>query len=147
MNLRDELNAFYYSNALCDLRLMNDTQTSHSLSYNSLLYLEIIYSMQGECTASRLAKLLNISKPAVTLKLNELIEQGLVNKIPDKNDHRKNLLFVNENAVPQYRIYREQDDLAIKTITERYSKQDIDKFCDMLKIITNINYNNIDKKD
>lgn len=147
MNLRDELNAFYYSNALCDLRLMNDTQTSHSLSYNSLLYLEIIYSMQGECTASRLAKLLNISKPAVTLKLNELIEQGLVNKIPDKNDHRKNLLFVNENAVPQYRIYREQDDLAIKTITERYSKQDIDKFCDMLKIITDINYNNIDKKD
>ena len=145
MNLRDELNAFYYSNALCDLRLMNKKFTDQSITYNSLLYLELIYSMQGKCTASKLAEMLCVSKPGVSLKLNELIAQGLVIKVPDPEDHRKNLLFVNEEAVPQYRVYRQQDDLAVKTISEKYTPEDVEKFCQMLRIITDINYNEAER--
>ncbi len=145
MNLRDALNAFYYSSALCDLQLMNRKFTNPSITYNSLLYLEIIYSMHGTCTASRLAELLCVSKPGVTSKLNELIEQGLVVRKPDPNDGRKYFLFVNEDKVPQYRIYRQQDDLAVKTITEQYSGEDIEKFCAMLQIITSINYEDANK--
>ena len=141
MDLRDSLNAFYYSNALCDLRMMNKKFSSQNITYNSLLYLELINSMQGKCTASKLAEMLFISKPGVTLKLNELISQGLIKKIPNPEDHRQNLLYVNEDAVPQYRVYRQQDDLAVKTITEKFSKEDIEKFCAMLQIITDINYN------
>ena len=140
MNLRDALNAFYYSNALCDLQMMNRKFTNPSITYNSLLYLEIIYSMRGKCTASKLAEMLCISKPGVTSKLNELMEQGLIVKQPDPNDGRKHFLMVNEDMVPQYRIYRQQDDLAVKTITEKFSKEDIEKFCSMLEIITSINY-------
>ena len=47
MNLRDSLSAFYYSHALCDLQLMNRQFSRPTVTYNSLLYLEIIYSMQG----------------------------------------------------------------------------------------------------
>ena len=144
MNLRDELNAFYYSTALCDLRLMNKNFVDHNITYNSLLYLELIHSMNGKCTASKLAELLYVSKPGVTLKVNELIKQGLVIKTPDAEDKRQNFLSVNEDAVPKYRVYREQDDLAVKTITEKFSKEDIDKFCEMLNILTDINYNEID---
>lgn len=140
MNLRDALNAFYYSNALCDLQLMNRKFSHPAITYNSLLYLEIIYSMQGKCTASKLADLLCVSRPGVTKKLNELIEQNLIIKTPDKNDGRKYFLSVNEDMAPQYRIYREQDDLAVKKLTERYSKEDIEKFCNMLQILTEINY-------
>ena len=140
MNLRDSLNAFYYSNALCDLQLMNRQFSSPTITYNSLLYLEIIYSMQGKCTASKLADMLCVSRPGVTKKLNELIEQGLIIKTPDPNDRRKYFLTVNEDTAPQYRIYRQQDDLAVKTITERYSEEDIKKFSDMLQILTDINY-------
>ena len=89
MDLRDSLNAFYYSNALCDLQLMNRQFTNPAITYNSLLYLEIIYSMQGKCTASRLADLLCVSRPGVTKKLNELLEQGLILKTPDPSDGRK----------------------------------------------------------
>ena len=140
MDLREALNAFYYSNALCDLQLMNRKTANRSITYNSLLYLEIIYSMQGRCTASRLAELLCISKPGVTSKLNELMEQGLVVKKPDPADGRRQLLFVNEEKAPQYQVYRKQDDLAVKTITEQYAQEDIRKFCNMLQIITAINY-------
>lgn len=140
MDLRDSLNAFYYSNALCDLQLMNRQFSNPAITYNSLLYLEIIYSMQGKCTASRLADLLCVSRPGVTKKLNELLEQGLILKTPDPSDGRKYFLSVNEETAPQYRIYRQQDDLAVRTITERYSQEDIRKFSDMLQILTEINY-------
>lgn len=145
MNLRDSLNAFYYSNALCDLQLMNRQFSHPAITYNSLLYLEIIYSMQGACTPSKLADLLCVSRPGVTKKLNELLDQGLIIKTPDPNDGRKFYLSVNEEKAPQYRIYRQQDDLAIKTISERYSVQDIEKFSEMLQILTSINYEEANK--
>ena len=140
MNLRDSLNAFYYSNALCDLQLMNRQFSHPAITYNSLLYLEIIYSMQGKCTASKLADLLCVSRPGVTKKINELIDQGLIVKTPDPKDGRKYFLSVNEDTAPQYRIYRQQDDLAVKIITEKYSEEDVKKFSEMLQILTSINY-------
>ena len=140
MNLRDSLNAFYYSNALCDLQLMNRQFSHPAITYNSLLYLEIIYSMQGKCTASKLADLLCISRPGVTKKINELIDQGLIVKTPDPKDGRKYFLYVNEDMAPHYRIYRQQDDLAVKIITEKYSEEDVEKFTKMLQILTSINY-------
>ena len=146
MNLRDSLNAFYYSNALRDLQLMNRQFSSPAVTYNSLLYLEIIYSMQGTCTASKLADLLCVSRPGVTKKLNELMEQGLILKTPDPDDGRKYFLSVNEETAPQYRIYRQQDDLAVKTITETYSEEEIRKFSEMLQILTAINYQEANHK-
>ena len=77
MELRKALDTFYYSTALCDLRLMNKQFVDENITYNSLLYIELIYTMNGTCTASKLAELLHVSKPGVTLKLNELLRQGL----------------------------------------------------------------------
>ena len=144
MDLKKEIDSFYYSTALCDLRLMNSHFVDKNITYNSLLYLELIYSMNGKCTASKLAELLYISKPAVTLKVKELINQGFVVKTIDPNDHRQSFLSVNEETIPKYRVYREQDNLAIKTITEKFSEDDIEKFCEMLHIMTDINFKEID---
>ena len=69
--------------------------------------------------------LLDISRPGVgVLKANELIKQGLVTKTPDPDDRRKNYLTVNEEAVPQYKIYRYQDNEAVRRITEKYSGEE-----------------------
>lgn len=140
MNLKKALDSFYYSTALCNLRLMNEKFVDENITYNSLLYLELIFTMNGECTVSRIADLLNISRPGVTLKVNELIKQGLVTKTPDPNDRRKNYLTVNEDAVPQYKIYRYQDNEAVRRITDKYSVEEIGKFCDMLDMISEINF-------
>lgn len=145
MDLRKALDTFYYSTALCDLRLMNKQFVDKNITYNSLLYIELIYTMNGTCTASKLAELLNISKPGVTLKLNELFKQGLITKTPDPNDKRKNYLTVNEEAIPQYKVFRRQDSEAIQRITERYTPEEIEKFCEMLDIISDINFEEMDK--
>lgn len=143
MDLRKALDRFYYSSALCDLKLMNKQFVDENITYNSLLYIELIYTMNGTCTASKLAELLNVSKPGVTLKLNELLRQGLITKTPDPNDRRKNYLAVNEEAIPQYKVFRRQDSEAIKRITASFTPEEIGKFCQMLDTISEINFEEI----
>ncbi len=143
MDLRKALDTFYYSSALCDLKLMNKQFADENITYNSLLYIELIYTMNGTCTASKLAELLNISKPGVTLKLNELLRQGLITKTPDPDDKRKIHLTVNEEAIPQYKVFRRQDSEAIKRITDTFTVEEIGKFCQMLDIISEINFEEI----
>ncbi len=145
MELRKSLDTFYYSSALCDLRLMNKQFVDKNITYNSLLYIELIYTMNGTCTASKLAELLHVSKPGVTLKLNELMKQGLITKMPDPHDKRKHYLSVNDEAIPQYKVFRRQDSEAIKRITERFTPEEIGKFCEMLDIISEINFEEINK--
>ena len=120
MELRRALDSFYYSTALCDLRLMNRQFIDENITYNSLLYLELIYAMDGRLTASKIAEMLCVSKPAVTLKINELIRQGLVVKTPDPKDRRQSL--------------------AVKKIAEMFSEEDIEKFCQMLNVLSDVNF-------
>ena len=143
MDLRKALDTFYYSTALCDLRLMNKHIVDDNITYNSLLYIELIYTMNGTCTASKLADLLHVSKPGVTLKLNELLRQDLIKKTPDPNDKRKYYLSVNDDAIPQYKVFKRQDSEAIKRITNKFTAEEIDKFCNMIDIISEINFEEI----
>ena len=143
MDLRKALDAFYYSSALCDLRLMNRSFVDESVTYNSLLYLELIYTLEGRATASQLADMLHVSRPGVTLKINELIRQGLVTKTVDPEDRRKNYLSVNEDAMPKYKVYRRQDNEAVERIRSRFTPEEIDRFCEMLNIISQINFEEI----
>ena len=53
MELRRALDSFYYSTALCDLRLMNRQFIDENITYNSLLYLELIYAMDGRPRSRR----------------------------------------------------------------------------------------------
>lgn len=145
MKLRKSLDTFYYSTALCDLRLMNKEFVDKTITYNSLLYIELIYTMNGTCTASKLAELLHVSKPGVTLKLNDLLKQGLIKKTPDQSDKRKIYLSVNDDAIPQYKVFRRQDSEAIKRISNRFTKDEIEKFCEMLDIISEINFEEINE--
>ena len=52
----------------------------------------------------------------------------------------------NEDAVLKYKIYRRQDNEAIARIKEKFSEEEIQKFCSMLDIISTINYEEIDVK-
>lgn len=68
MDPRKALDTFYYNSALCDLKLMNKKFVDENITYNNVLYPELIYTMNGKLTASKIEEMLNVSKPAVTLK-------------------------------------------------------------------------------
>ncbi len=147
MDLSQELGKFYYSAALCDLHLMNKKFLDQNITYNSLLYLELIYTMGGRCTASKIAELLYISKPAVTLKVNELIKLGLVSKTPDPQDHRQNLLTINEDVIPKYHYHSQQYAKAVQEVQRRFSPEEIETFCKMLRILSDVSVNEIRTPD
>ena len=89
MNLRDSLNRYYYDVIVCDLRQLSRTGGGE-LSYNSIMYLDVISFQEndGGCTVGRLAQTLRVSSSAVTLKVNQLVKMGLVQKRRSESDHR-----------------------------------------------------------
>lgn len=145
MDLRKALYTYYYSAAMNNLHLMNKKILDENLTYNSLLYLEMIFSLGDKCTVSQIADLLHVSRPGVTQKINELIRQGFVTKTSDPADRRKHYLSVREDAVPLYQVYRRQDEEAIESLTSRYSPEEIEKFCEMLSIFSDINIKELSK--
>ena len=96
MSIVEEINEFYYRMAIYELEMMNGTDYYHGLSYNSLLYLNIIDQMEA-CTVSKIAEILHITKSAVTVKVNELVKQGLVVKEQSTEDKRVFYLRLNED--------------------------------------------------
>ena len=74
------IHQFFRDITLQELRLMNHSDDLGRLTYTSLLYIDLIWSNQGVYTASAIAELLGVSKPAAIMKINELMAQGYLYK-------------------------------------------------------------------
>lgn len=134
MDLKKSITQFFYNMTINELSLMNSQFLNPDITYNSLLYLDII-SYTPNCTASHLASALNISKPAVTVKLNELIKQGLVVKTQSKEDKRVYYLNINQEFAHIYETYDTSMYRAIESVKKEYTEEEIDTFCRVLNNI------------
>lgn len=134
MNLYDALNSFYYDVSLHELRLMNAGQGYPNMTYNSMLYLDLI-SFTPNCTASHIAEVLRISKPAVTVKLNELIRQGWLVKTQSAEDKRVYYLTLSERTAEIYAAYDARSRRASLELEQKYSGDEIKLFCEMLETV------------
>lgn len=134
MNISREIGKFFYNMSVNELREINSRRFTH-ISYNSLLYLNII-SDKENCTVSFLAETLNISKPAVTIKINELMKQGLVAKTRSKTDMRVKYLSVTKQIAKEFHDYEKMLLPVIKRIKSRFSEEDINKFLEILGMIS-----------
>lgn len=143
MKIKKTIKDYYYKMTLNELKLMNHDEDEWDISYNSLLYLDLI-SMTPQCTGSILAELLGISKSAVTLKINELIKQNLVVKERSEVDRRVYYLRTSEENEKYYAMYDRSLDSAIKSIKNKYSEKELDVFC---SILTDINKEYLKEKN
>jgi len=109
MLLQNALNQYFYTMTINELQLMNTKFHSLNITYNSLLYLDII-SYTKNCTTTFLAQSLRISKSAVTIKVNELVKQGLIIKQQSEDDKR---VFYLTMKLQRY----------IENMTKPYTKQ------------------------
>ncbi|WP_025785306.1 MarR family winged helix-turn-helix transcriptional regulator [Sporosarcina sp. D27] len=134
MKLIHALDEFYYEQILKSLREMNHKKVYGNLSYNSLLYMEVILYNEN-CTASFLADTLHVARSAVTVKVNELVSKGIVTKTPSVTDKRVNYLNVTPKIVEDYKRMDHSLTQAIAEIEDRFSSAEISSFVDMLGII------------
>lgn len=137
MLLQNALNQFFYTITINELQLMNEKFQSLNVTYNSLLYLDII-AYTKQCTTTFLAQSLHISKSAVTIKINEMVKQGLIIKQQSEEDKRVFFLKLNEDIAEIYRKYDKALYKAIETADKTYSKQELENFCQIMSDIQKI---------
>ena len=137
MDFKKELNQFYNDLSFYELEVVNRDAAQQHINYNSLLYLNLI-AYHEDCTASYLARVLNISNGAVTLKINELIRQGLVQREQSVSDRRMYYLKLTDKAEQRYRPF-EQDVAALATeVEKRFSANEIEAFCRVARTFSQI---------
>jgi DNA-binding MarR family transcriptional regulator len=131
MNPIKAIDRLYYNIILNELRMMNKNILYHNITYNSLLYLDLI-SYTENCTVSFLADVLHVAKSSVTLKVNELMKQGLVEKNQSQRDRRVYFLTVRPEILHEFKKLDQATDYAVEQVQKQYAPEEIDRFCEML---------------
>ncbi len=137
MDVQAVLNKYYFAMTLETLRRVHSSGVLPHISFNSLLYLDMIDMLSPECTASGLAELLRVSRSAVTMKVRELENQGLVEKIRSAEDRRVQYLRINPAIVDEYNQYDRALTRSVRHIRSKFGKKDLAKFCEILEELSN----------
>lgn len=142
MDLTKEINYFYYKMALYELQVMNDKDYYQGLSYNSLLYLNVIEQVE-QCTVSKIAEMLNITRSAVTIKLNELVKQGAVIKTQSETDRRVFYVRLSPQMEQTVSLYNEIFQKVEPHLRQTYSDEQLNLFGEILRTISNYEWRQI----
>lgn len=142
MKLVNEINYFYYKMALYELQIMNDKDYYNGLSYNSMLYINVI-AQQEDCTVSRLSEALHVTKPAVTLKINELVKAGAVHKVQSEDDKRVFYVRLSEKMEKTLDIYDDIFEKIEQDLRGNYTEEQLRQFNEVLHTISNYEWRKI----
>ena len=136
-DLRDVLNRYYYDATVCDLRHLSKTGQGE-LSYNSVMYLDVISyqeeMLQEGCTVGSLAKTLRISNSAATMKVQELVKLGLVEKERSAADRRVLRLHLTKQAGDALKAYDRPFERAVQRVESTFSPEEVQTFCAILQM-------------
>lgn len=132
MEIRDSLNQFYYDTTVSDLRQLSRTGGGE-LSYNTIMYLDVISYQAGYCTISTLAETLHISKSAATMKTAELAKLGLLERTRSDADRRVVFLKLSEPAAQALSAYDRPFERAVRLVESQFTSRQIETFCHILE--------------
>lgn len=106
-----------------------------SLSAMEAFSLEVI-NMLDRPTISQFADFLNISQSNATYKVNSLIKKGYIERENSTVDHREYHLILSDKYRNYIGIMSSYEKQVLERITTRFSAEDLDKFNEMLEIIS-----------
>ena len=139
MTVTDKMNSFYYHMSLYELQMMNGSDCFNGLSYNSVLYINVIDQFEN-CTVSKLAEALHITKSAVTIKINELVRQKLVIKEQSPLDKRVYYLRLSPDTAHAMGLYDEIFQKTENELRKRYTEEQLELFGDILQTVSGYNW-------
>lgn len=90
----------------------------------------------GEPTVQEFAIMMGISAPNAAYKVNALMEKGYIEKIQDENDHREFHLRPTKKFWDYYEVSYRYVEKVEERCRQRFSKEDLAKLEEMLRIIT-----------
>ncbi len=107
-----------------------------SLTTIETFFVEVIYALDMP-TVNEVSRFTGISQPNVAYKITNLVKKGYVERIRSEEDKREVHLAVTEKFKRYYGINYEYLDIVTERIQQRFSKEDVEKFEEMLTIISN----------
>jgi DNA-binding MarR family transcriptional regulator len=142
MSFADAMNYFYYRSSIGELRTMRGGDYSPELTYHSMLYLTIIAGTE-DCTVSKLAEILQITRSAVTIKVGELQRRGFIEKRQSSEDGRVWLIRLTPRLADLYAVF---DRISAKTeaaLRERHADSELELFGQMLREVAEFEWKDI----
>lgn len=106
-----------------------------SLSAMEAFSLEIIKALD-QPTVGQFADFLNISQSNATYKVNNLIKKGYIERENSQTDRREYHLILSEKFYRYAELLSAYELTVMKRIEERFSPEDVNKFDQMLSIIS-----------
>ena len=106
-----------------------------SLSAMEAFSLEVI-KMLGNPTVSEFADFLNISQSNATYKVNCLIKKGYIERENSQIDRREYHLRLSEKFYNYIGLLSNYEKTVMDRIAERFPAEDVEKFDEMLRIIS-----------
>lgn len=107
-----------------------------SLSAMEAFSLEVI-QMLNTPTVGQFADFLNISQSNATYKVNSLIKKGYLERQNSQTDRREYHLVLSEKFFSYMGILSAYEKTVIDRVKERFPKEDVEKFDEMLSVISN----------
>ena len=141
-SLTDEMNEYYYKMSMYELQMMNEQDYYHGLSYNTILYINVI-SQVRDCTVSKIADMLHVTKSAVTLKMNELVKAGAVEKVQSETDRRVYYLRLSPRMQESVSIYDKVFDQIEMQLKNKYSAEQLELFHEIIHDISGYEWRNL----
>jgi DNA-binding MarR family transcriptional regulator len=132
MSFAEDMNYFYYRSSVNELRAMHGGDYSPGLSYHSMLYLNIIAGT-ADCTVSKLAEMLQITRSAVTIKVNELKKRSFVEKQQSGEDGRVWFIKLTPRMVDVYAMFNRLSKKTEEALRARHDDNEITLFGEMLR--------------
>ena len=106
-----------------------------SLSAMEAFSLEIIQMLDNP-TVGQFADFLNISQSNATYKVNSLIKKGYLERQNSTTDRREYHLVLSEKFYRYQELMTSYENTVLERIGERFSPEDLQKFDEMLTIIS-----------
>lgn len=107
-----------------------------SLKKNQTKIISILYHHDG-LTSTELAKMLNIEKGGLTTIINQLGQMGLVMRIPDPHDRRKQQLSLSQQGREVMEQVMERYTGSIMQQFKQADQQELDEFMNSLRYVVN----------
>jgi DNA-binding MarR family transcriptional regulator len=142
MSFAEDMNYFYYRSSISELRTMHGGDYSPGLSYHSMLYLTTIAGTE-DCTVSKLADILQITRSAVTIKVNELAKRGYVEKRQSSEDGRVWFIKLTPRMTDVYAMFGEMSAKTEGALREKHEDSDMALFGQMLREVADFEWKEI----
>lgn len=118
---------------LDEFNTIRNSELGEKLSYINIVHLYII-SHYEKITVSDLAKRLNLSKPAVTQKINELEKLGMIVKTRSEEDKRVYYISLSEDI--RNSCNESKMETVIDAVDKHFSKEKKEVFKEILNFMT-----------